>query len=460
MEFSQKRGENSGCGGDDLPSRKEENTSVQSPREVPGLFSYGLNDLCQSRNSISNDDDPARERPQIDDDCSSPQTPISRVSSVEDGLTLDRTYLERFMEMVSGLQGTMTRLETRLERVEAGHPTKREEQTVGNAQVAKPQAEKDTLIAHELEMRGERARDGDTRRRFEDPIIRIGGYSTPVDYPQPSAPTAPTVLYPGSYPFADKMTITPFKGDSSDYCRFERDLKMLLETSYRDDMKRYLVLQQLCEGPAKLAVTNCFYKPEGTRYEKAVGKLRKQFGRPHMVANRVLNELLSSVKGSYEGAEAMSMLVLKMKDAELTLAPIGLTGDLDASDTLNKIVKALPLECRVTWAHLTATQQSIGGRASFHDLYRFIKQQANVRSSQYGGFMQSENADRKETRPNPQPMNRVSGKPNTTYGSTSVSECPICRGSHRTEGCPEFSRLPAQDKWTSARTKGVTDNLL
>ena len=293
------------------------------------------------------------------------------------------------------------------------------------AERAKLQAEFEMLTANQSEGREEKERDEETRRRFDRPGVIIGGHSTPVEYPQPSQPTVPTALYPGPYPFANKIVIPPFRGDSSDFCRFERDLKMLLEPNYSDDARRYLMLQQLCEKDAKLAVTNCFGEPAGTRYEKAVDQLRSLFGRPHMIATRVLNELLLSVKGSYEGAEAMSRLALRMKDAQITLAPTSHAGDLDATDTLNRIVKALPLECRIKWAHKTAKRQLSGIRASFHDLYCFVKVQADVRLSQYGGFMQSEDNEKRETRLNSETASRVSGRPNTTYGGASPRECPV-----------------------------------
>ena len=150
----------------------------------------------------------------------------------------------------------------------------------------------------------------------------------------------------------------------------------------------------------------------------------------------------------------MTSLSERMKHAQLTLAHTNHAGDLDATDTLNRIVKALPKECRIQWARLTARQHLSGERASFRDLCCFVEEEALVRRGQYGKFIQNEDNERRESRPNPEIIRRSNGRPYTTYGRTHPT-CPICQGTHRTEECSEFLKLSAFDRMKRAREKGL-----
>ena len=148
-------------------------------------------------------------------------------------------------------------------------------------------AEINMLRAVRLKAQDEKGKEEEMRNRFDIPVVRIGGCSTPADHSLPCTSATPAADYPFVNPFAKKMEIAPFKGNISEFSRFEQEFKLYVEPSVPEDSRRYRILVQLCEGDARMAVENCSDVPDGARYHKAMSHLRDIYGRVHMIASSV-----------------------------------------------------------------------------------------------------------------------------------------------------------------------------
>ena len=303
------------------------------------------------------------------------------------------------------------------------------------------------------QLNGDGRKEIGERDRYSIPVVRIGGRSTPAENTGNITPTA--VPSPFAKHFKAKLELTTFHEGVGEFVRFEQQFARYVESTYPDDQTRYALLDQYCGGRAKVLVESCDDASDGEKYKTAMSLLRDVFGQDHMRAAVALNELLASIKGSYESAAALTDLAARMKKALITLAHTEHAGDLDTTVTLKRIVNALPFELRDRWGRKTAKRHRVGERASFRDLCKFVAEEAEIRRGLFGPSRQAEDNTRREVRPVPGMVHKNTGRPYNTYGQTRSGGCPVCRSTHQTEDCPEFLKLSAIDRKKKARVLGL-----
>ena len=182
----------------------------------------------------------------------------------------------------------------------------------------------------------------------------------------------------------DNPIIAPFRGQVSDFARFEQEFKRYVESSITADHIRYYYLERLCIGDARIAVECCSYAPKGTLYVTAMNELRKWYGQEHMLASVLIKELFAVARDTNDSAASMTRLSTKMKETWMALSQTEHTADLNSIFTLEQIVDYLPMETRDRWVKWKDEIYKPGKRIYFDDLRLFIDSEVRIRQGRIG----------------------------------------------------------------------------
>lgn len=283
-----------------------------------------------------------------------------------------------------------------------------------------------------------------------------------------------------------------FNGDPKAYYKFINNFESHIGNKTYDEGTKLTYLIQLCTGVARDCIEDCVLLDATEGYRQACELLKSRYGKPHIIANAYVSELVNGpvIQGS-DGA-GLQLLADKMRRCELTLNQMGYRADINNTENLRKIVRRLPIHIRGKWVDRADVLIENGIEPNFLDLTKFIENKARVANTMYGqdlsrsissGKVQSENSYKSK------PYNSISRKATTlaTQGENkftnetvlgqssvlnsgqsslqnleerSVLKCHVCPGSHSLQNCSEFKRMRFSDRRKVTRDKGLCDNCL
>ncbi|XP_033107720.1 uncharacterized protein LOC117109467 [Anneissia japonica] len=122
---------------------------------------------------------------------------------------------------------------------------------------------------------------------------------------------------------------------------------------------------------------------ESGGYNTALEILRKQFGQPHMILNRLMSELLDRKRISAGDGDGLWALVSSMKKCQVTLSQMGYVNDLNSTSNLLKIQMLLPIGMQNAWAD-KAHDLLQKGEPTFLDMLDFLEKKAEVSCNMFG----------------------------------------------------------------------------
>lgn len=248
-----------------------------------------------------------------------------------------------------------------------------------------------------------------------------------------------------SKPDLPKVELEYFDGSACSYWRFMQQFKYYIEDRVGDDGQRLLYLLHYCRGAAKKAIEECVILPPSNGYARAKEILRDLFGREHVVAKALLDDLFKRLKSTHEDAVSLSNLSIKMQNCQIALSQMGYTSDMDSVTTLEIIVKTLSQDARRRWARWADDMFNINHQATFFDLSQFVASEARIARSRFGQLVCSE--VQSPVRP---PKHLAERQPvlRTTFSTQfSMEKCPICHGEHELSECSSFSALDVHSRW-------------
>ena len=169
-----------------------------------------------------------------------------------------------------------------------------------------------------------------------------------------------------------------FDGDPIKYVSFMHNFETCLEKDNPDNSRRLQLLIQHCYGKARGAIESCVNLPVDEGYYIANSTLRKNFGRPHIIAKAHVKKLedLPPLKQ----ADGASLLEFDrhLDVANRTLSGMGpeYVSDLNHTNTLRELNRKLPLFMRVKWTECAGRIISFGAKPKFADFLKHLKDRA------------------------------------------------------------------------------------
>ena len=136
--------------------------------------------------------------------------------------------------------------------------------------------------------------------------------------------------------YVPRAEIITFNRDPLEYCQFIHNFNVNIASLINDPCRRLVYLIQYCQGEAKQVIENCcMYEPKcGSKKAREI--FYHQFGRPHIVAQAHVNQL---IKGQMMNPTDGSDQMLK---CDITLTQTGYDANLNNSEMLLKITDRLP----------------------------------------------------------------------------------------------------------------------
>ena len=205
------------------------------------------------------------------------------------------------------------------------------------------------------------------------------GSSTPAS--QGNAPSSNICMARLDMP---KVELEYFDGNPRGYWRFVQQFKYYVEDRVGDSGQRMLYLLHYCRGPAKEAIAECVMLPPNCAYEKARKILKELFGQEHVVARAILDDLLKGLRPIHGDAQALSRLAVSLQNCHIALSQMKYTSDMDSLNTLERILRTLPVDVRKRWARIADEIEISGRSATFLDLWKFVASEARIARSRFG----------------------------------------------------------------------------
>ena len=206
--------------------------------------------------------------------------------------------------------------------------------------------------------------------------------------------------------YVPRAEIITFNRDPLEYCQFIHNFNVNIASLINDPCRRLVYLIQYCQGEAKQVIENCcMYEPKcGSKKAREI--LYHQFGRPHVVAQAHVNQL---IKGQMINPTDGSDQMLK---CNITLTQTGYDANLNNSEMLLKITDRLPPpphpRLQTKWAERAENIFRHGGRPHFSDLTAFIQQSTDIASNMLGQRLSLNSLrDRSGSRPQQRSRNEL-----------------------------------------------------
>ena len=81
-------------------------------------------------------------------------------------------------------------------------------------------------------------------------------------------------------------------------------------------------------------------------YEREMEILRDLFGREHVVARALLEDMFRKLRPIHDNTQSLSRLVISLQNSHIALSQMGYLSDMNLISTLERILRTLPLEIR------------------------------------------------------------------------------------------------------------------
>ncbi|GAA52819.1 protein disulfide-isomerase, partial [Clonorchis sinensis] len=194
----------------------------------------------------------------------------------------------------------------------------------------------------------------------------------------------PPAIKPSSYVVKSDLPgvdLEAFDGNRRCYWRFIQQLKYYIEDGVQDNGQRMLYLIHYCRGPAKEAVVEYAMLPPEISYVRARELLKDLFGRKHMVARAISDDLFKKLKPLHDDADSLSRLPIHLQNCHVALSQMNHASDMNSVPTIEQILCTLSNDARRNLARLADTMDNLGKQTGFADLCNFISQEARMTES-------------------------------------------------------------------------------
>ena len=255
-----------------------------------------------------------------------------------------------------------------------------------------------------------------------------------------------------------KLEIQPFSGSSGDFLRFMTAFDANVASKVDDPRQRLSYLLHHCNGLAKEAIEHCALLPKGSCYDTAIEILTDFFGRPDMIVEAVLKDLLQGPPVPLE-LRALQRLLTEMRRCHAALSCISRVEDLNNHENSLKLFARLPKYIQRKWADSSGLDSSKGSGPTFEELMKLVRKQISVMSNKFGKLA-FENMEAPSNKEPPEAGFGPSHSHETCTSETcetstrdiqvvnshAQSPCILCEKNHGLESCPAFIEKKVVDR--------------
>jgi hypothetical protein len=139
-----------------------------------------------------------------------------------------------------------------------------------------------------------------------------------------------------------KREFLRFDGNPTTYLRFIKNFELNVESRVQDNTIRLSYLIQYTDGAAREAIENCVILPADVGYARAKEILRKTFGQKHNIVRAFVEKVVNGQQIKAGEPEKLLQLARDMRNCLMNSLQMKYRADVNAMDTLMKIVKRLP----------------------------------------------------------------------------------------------------------------------
>jgi hypothetical protein len=259
-----------------------------------------------------------------------------------------------------------------------------------------------------------------------------------------------------------------FDGNPQNYYKFISSFDTNIAGKIFDPQLKLSYLIQQCSGTARECIEDCVVMNPDRGYEHARNILKARFGKPHIIANAYISELVDGPQVRNSDNVGLQKVADQMRRCELTLTEMGYTADMNNTETLRKIVRRLPFHVRAKWVDKADRFLVAGVEPSFSHLTEFVENRARVANTMYGQDLGSVPSKKAIV------SNHYSAKKATTLATqggdgkaysyvkrnegSHAWKCPSCSGAHGLLYCKGFAQKSFSERQKITRDNKLCDN--
>ena len=221
-----------------------------------------------------------------------------------------------------------------------------------------------------------------------------------------------------------------------------RNFELNVENRVQETSVKLSFLIQYTSGTAREAIENCVILPADEGYAKAKEILKKNFGQKHIIIRAFIERVTKGPQIKPGEPDKLMQLARDMRNCLLNSTQLNYKADINAMDTLSKIVKKLPSYLQAKWAERSGTLIGCDIEPEFQHLTEFVEKNASTANTIFGKLVGAKPDDDNKNKFRP----RISNKGTlgvTRYTETQTSETRT-PGNIKTTGYRDNNSHPAR----------------
>ena len=267
-----------------------------------------------------------------------------------------------------------------------------------------------------------------------------------------------------------KIELTTFSGNPVEYIQFIRSFEGNIESRTSDPRKILSYLIQFCTGEAKRAIECCRLLDPTHGVLEAKRILRERYGQPFVIAQSLLNQIVTGPEIKSSDQKALFELANDMESCKLTLTELGYVSEINASYNLRRITNRLPRHLKAKWLDCAGKIRDDGKEPLFDELFSFIRKSArNAVDPIYGGMTAEHVSIKKPVHVKAETtwkskrmfITQSSGNSDSSiHYNNRRKTCADCSKDHDVVNCEIFRDRPLKEKLRIAHHNGLCYNCL
>ncbi|CAB3992200.1 Hypothetical predicted protein, partial [Paramuricea clavata] len=233
-----------------------------------------------------------------------------------------------------------------------------------------------------------------------------------------------------------------FDGNPVNYTTFMRNFELNVENRVQETSVKLSFLIQYTSGTAREAIENCVILPADEGYAKAKEILRKNFGQKHIIVRAFIERVTKGPQIKPGEPDKLMQLARDMRNCLLNSTQLNYKADINAMDTLSKIVKKLPSYLQAKWAERSGTLIGCDIEPEFQHFTEFVEKNASTANTTFGKLVGAKPDDDNKNKFRPRISNKGTlGVTRSTETQTSETRPP---GNVETTGYKDNNSHPAR----------------
>lgn len=240
------------------------------------------------------------------------------------------------------------------------------------------------------------------------------------------------------------ITLLKFDGNPLEYVDFIERFKIHIHNKAHltDDM-RLIQLNMHVFGEAGRAISGL--GSSGKMYATALKILREQFGQPSLIARAYINKLTKEGKIPANNRNALRDLSMCLINCIAVLKRLNYFADINANETLRRIVLRLPNYLIDKWKFTVAGIREKGESPTVEHISEFVRKRVRAEfDPDFGDLEKCRYTDQTDVRARDKSKKVYTQQ---SYQSAYKRKCCICdQGEHRVSECPKFADCRVPDR--------------